>query len=92
MRVRRHYYHVFDQLCVIEDNKACIIIFLPILFLHYFFANIFAMSINSSKKIKIFNHVTMSLCDTILCASIHIENENVCCQLHKIAHSNNCLA
>jgi hypothetical protein len=29
LRVGRHYYPWFDQLCVIEDNKACIF-FLPI--------------------------------------------------------------
>jgi hypothetical protein len=37
--------------CVlVEDNEASIIIFLPIFI---------TVSINSSKKIKIFNHVTM---------------------------------
>jgi hypothetical protein len=30
----------FDQLCVVEDNEDCIIIFRQY-FLHYFFANIF---------------------------------------------------
>jgi hypothetical protein len=45
LRVGRHYYLLFDQLCFIEDNEACIIIFSPIFFLHYFFANIFAMRV-----------------------------------------------
>jgi hypothetical protein len=37
LRVGRHYYPWFDQLCVIKDNGACIIIFSPL----FFFANIF---------------------------------------------------
>jgi hypothetical protein len=37
-RVGRHYYPLFDQLCVIEDKEACMIIFRQ-----YIFANIFTM-------------------------------------------------
>jgi hypothetical protein len=63
-RVRRHYYHWFDQLCVIEDNEVCIIIFLSI-----FFSIIFLLkfspwvSIHQRKLIKIFNHVHQPLTD-----------------------------
>jgi hypothetical protein len=57
--MERHSYPWFDQLCVIEDNETCIIIFYHY-FHYYYFVNIFTMSMDFIKENE--NSSTQSEC------------------------------